>query len=52
MLVRCGRAPDSICERYDWEMVPVEVSSAMARTSSCWVMARLRPRREPSTSRR
>ena len=28
------------------------VSAWMARTSSCWVMARLRPRRLPSTSRR
>src|SRR5580700_3460442 len=28
------------------------ISAAMARTSSCWVIARPRPRRLPSTSRR
>src|SRR5450759_5197946 len=49
--VRCGRAPLSICERYDWLMFLLS-PSRMASTTSCWVMARPNPRSVPSTSRR
>src|SRR5258707_12191294 len=49
--VICGRFPPSICERYDWLREP-PVSALIALSSSCCVIGRSSPRREPSTSRR
>src|ERR1039458_3818134 len=50
-LVRCGRAPLSICERYDWlNPLPSSFLSAMAR--SCCVISRSSPRKVASTKRR
>src|SRR5208283_1980452 len=51
VLVMCGRAPFSICERYAW-LRPRPISFFMAATTSDWVMGRLRPRSEPSMMRR
>src|ERR1044071_3364049 len=51
-LVRCGREPLSICERYDWLILPPRSSLWMASMTSCCVMARPRLRRVPSTSLR
>ena len=54
--VRAGAALDlgevGLADSGGLAAVGVTVSAWMARTSSCWVMARLRPRRFPSTSRR
>src|SRR5208283_638023 len=51
VLVMCGRAPFSICERYAW-LRPRPSSFFMAATTSDWVMGRFRPRSEPSMMRR
>src|SRR5208283_2996852 len=51
VLVICGRAPFSICERYAW-LRPRPSSFFMAATTSDWVMGRLKPRSEPSMMRR
>src|ERR1019366_5776869 len=50
-LVRCGRAPLSICERYDW-LNPLPTSFLSAMASSCCVISRSSPRRVASTKRR
>ena len=50
-LVRCGRAPLSICDRYDW-LMDFRSSFLIARTTSCCVISRSSPRSAPSTSRR
>src|SRR5579859_2180639 len=47
VLVRCGRAPLSICERYDW-LMDRRISFWMAHTTSCCVISRSRPRSAPS----
>src|SRR5208283_5775217 len=51
VLVMCGRAPFSICERYAW-LRPRPSSRFIAATTSDWVMGRFRPRSEPSMMRR
>src|SRR5713101_1183134 len=51
LLVRCGRAPLSIWERYDW-LIVWRISFLIAPTTSCCVSSRPIPRSAPSTSRR
>ena len=50
-LVRCGRAPLSICDRYDW-LNPLPTSFLSATARSCCVISRSMPRNVPSTRRR
>src|ERR1017187_1075390 len=50
-LVKCGRAPLSIWDKYDW-LNPLPSSFLSATASSCCVISRSMPRNVPSTRRR
>src|SRR5262249_46083536 len=51
LLVRCRRLRFSICDRYDW-LIELRDSFLMARTTSCCVISRPRPRSVPSICRK